>query len=280
MPRWPFCSGNPLRGLEPIAPTSVRICGPPTRPTLACDGTLRLWDADSGAERLRCEGHWSEVRACAFSPDGTRLLSAGEDRTLRLWDADSGAERLRCEGHAYPVNACAFSPDGTRLLSAGHRTLRLWDADSGAERLRCEGHEYPVNACAFSPDGTRLLSAGDDGTLRLWNADSGAEQLRCEGHEGSVTACAFSPDGTRLLSAGHDGTLRLWDADSGELLRIHATVSGRWPGLAVWEPPGNRVNAWSGAAWRWLQWLATDANGQPDPLPLEAFADIPAADDA
>jgi WD40 repeat protein len=263
----------------PSAPTAPG-CSPPV-----ATSTLRLWDADSGAERLRCEGHadgdWHLLLACAFSPDGTRLLSAGSDGTLRLWDAASGAERLRCEGHRGWVNACAFSPDGTRLLSAGNDgTLRLWDAASGAERLRCEGHRGGVHACAFSPDGTRLLSAGATARCGSGMPTSGAERLRCEGHRGEVNACAFSPDGTRLLSAGDDGTLRLWDAASGELLRIHATVSGRWPGHAVWEPPTNRVNAWSGAAWRWLRWLATDANGQPDPLPLEAFADIPAADDA
>ena len=241
------------------------------------NGTLRLWDAATGAALLTCTGHQGRVTACAFAPDGARLLSAGrDDCTLRLWDAASGAALLTCTGHEGEVYACAFAPDGARLLSAGQDgALRLWDSATGAEILSCTGHEGWINACAFAPDGARLLSAGWDGTLRLWDAATGAALLTCIGHEGVVRACAFSPDGARLLSAGTDGTLRLWDAATGAQIRIHAMQSAPWPGHAVWEPPTNRLVEWSGDAWRWLHWVATDADGWPDPLPLETFGDRP-----
>ena len=96
------------------------------------DGTLRLWDAASGAELRRCEGHEGWVRSAAFSPAGDRLVSAGFDGTLRLWDATTGAALRRCEGHRGSVRSAAFSPTGDRLVSAGFDgTLRLWDAASG-----------------------------------------------------------------------------------------------------------------------------------------------------
>jgi len=264
-----LCCTPHWRSVSAFAPDGARLLS-------ASVFRLSLWDVATGAMLLICLGHVASVCAGAFAPDGARVLSAGDDGTLRLWDAATGAAVQSCTGHKGRVRACAFAPDGAHLLSAGaDGTLRLWDAATGAALLICKVHEGEINACAFSPDGTRLLSAGDDGTLRLWDAATGAALLICRGHEGPVTACAFSPDGTRLLSAGGDGTLRLWDAATGTLLRIHAIQSAPWPGHAVWDPPTNRLIEWSGDAWRWLHWVATDADGWPDPLPLETFGDLP-----
>ena len=63
-------------------------------------------------------GHTGGVEACAFSPDGRRIVSASHDGTLKLWDAQTGAELATLAGHADVVQACAFSPDGRRIVSA------------------------------------------------------------------------------------------------------------------------------------------------------------------
>jgi WD40 repeat protein len=73
------------------------------------------------------------VTACAWSPDGRRIVSASYDQSLRLWDAESGACLRTFAGHTNGVSACAWSPDGRRIVSASYdRSLRLWDAESGA----------------------------------------------------------------------------------------------------------------------------------------------------
>jgi WD40 repeat protein len=63
----------------------------------------------------------------AYSPDGKRLLTGGQDMTVRLWDVATGQELCRLRGHKAVVWSVAFSPDGRLALSgSADRTLRLW----------------------------------------------------------------------------------------------------------------------------------------------------------
>ncbi len=57
------------------------------------DGTVRLWDAESGATLHTLTGHDNWVLSVAWSPDGAALVSASTDGTVRVWNAESGAQR-------------------------------------------------------------------------------------------------------------------------------------------------------------------------------------------
>jgi serine/threonine protein kinase len=62
------------------------------------DTWVHVWDLDSFQERQSFRGHTGLVRRLAFSPDGTRLLSVGDENfadknhSTRLWDVQSGKE--------------------------------------------------------------------------------------------------------------------------------------------------------------------------------------------
>jgi WD40 repeat protein len=89
------------------------------------DGTLRLWDVESGQELHRMQT--PSPTCVAFAPNGRRAVSGGADRTVRLWDLEDGKATHRFESHTDEVQSITFSPDGRRILSgSADRTMRLW----------------------------------------------------------------------------------------------------------------------------------------------------------
>ena len=67
----------------------------------------------------------------AFSPDGTRVATAGS-RDVLLWDAQTGKLLTAFSGHTGPTASIAYSSDGTRIATgADDGTARIWDAATG-----------------------------------------------------------------------------------------------------------------------------------------------------
>jgi WD40 repeat protein len=56
--------------------------------TAGLDGTVRIWDPETGERLLSLVGHAREVKALAFRPDGKALASGSLDGTVRIWEVD------------------------------------------------------------------------------------------------------------------------------------------------------------------------------------------------
>ena len=200
----------------------------------------------------------------AWSPDGTRLVYAGEVggvRQLFVRTLASGEDRQLTRGGRDDIQP-AWSPDGQRVAfvraNAPHGKLEpsdinawyfengdIWTLDlaSGAETKLVDDAFGP----AWSPDGNRLaFDARWAGPRRIWVADArgrNARQVSGDSNETVVHAAArWSPDGARLVFCRMEKTK--WDIAavtlaSGALVRLTDDIT---PDLnPAWSPDGRSV---------------------------------------
>ena len=72
------------------------------------DGTVKVWDLNSGQEERTLSGHGGGVMALALTGDG-RVVSGSYDGTVKVWDLNSGQEERTLSGHGGGVRALALT---------------------------------------------------------------------------------------------------------------------------------------------------------------------------
>jgi hypothetical protein len=290
---WDAQTGQRLVGMK--AGGTVESCAWSPDGTRLLSGNLGddliVWDAQTG-QRLKKfllpknhplvgefgGGHLFKMEAlvvspCAWSPDGTRLLSGGGGGILIVWDARTGTMLVEMKMKLDSVvHSCAWSPDGTRLLSGDNNdSLIVWDAQTGRRLVEMKAGSN-VYSCAWSPDGTRLLSGDDNGSLIVWDVQTGTMLVEMKMKLDSIVhSCAWSPDGTRLLSGSNRGNLIVWDAQTGQ--RLKEFLLSKDSQLA-WEPATGKITHAAGFYWRDFYWEATLPNGCKEQLPIEIFGKL------
>jgi WD40 repeat protein len=121
----------------------------------------QLWDADSGRELRRCEGHKEELTDARFDSKGARVVTASQDASARLWDVVTAKELRVLARHTGWLRSAAFSADNRQVVTASEdKTAKLWDAETGAE-VRSFPHFGPVFKAELNRNGTRLMTISD-----------------------------------------------------------------------------------------------------------------------
>jgi WD40 repeat protein len=216
--------------------------------TAGLDGTIRVWDLVTGAQRWCLETEIGGkdkalILSVAVSANGRFVLSGGTDEMVRLWDIERGVQLKAFHYHRHFVRKVAIAPtEGDLAASMGDDgKIIVFNFLSGAIVGSYELSD-PLDqpTCVGFHSNSRALLVGSSEGIHAWAIGNGKLLRRIVERTGGVRSIDVSPDGLILLTANGDGTIRLLDWNSGRLIsssRGHEGVVCK----AVFSPDGRNV---------------------------------------
>jgi WD40 repeat protein/regulator of sirC expression with transglutaminase-like and TPR domain len=188
------------------------------------EGTVTLWDVDTGRLGASLPHESGSVARLVFSPDG-KTLAVASRAEIRLvdWRAGKVLATLPAGGQ---VAGIAFFPSGQSLASSNYNgRLLAWDLATQTSQTITSVDRF-APSIAIAPDG-RTMALGLAWSVQVGDWD-GANWKELKTHKGLthyVPTIAFSPDG-KLLAAAAPAYSRdqYWSGVSGREL-ITGTVS-------------------------------------------------------
>jgi len=231
--------------------------------TASYDGTVRMWDMNTGAPASPFLQHASRADIVAFASEGRELLTGARNGELRRWRLLQYEAYQFAESHQHMVDEVNFSPDGRLLLSVARdgKGLIRNASDLKVKHELYHGENTKVYAGEFSRDGSSVITACSDGTARIWNVAEGPPPKRTLRYPRAnadekleVHTVGISSDGKYALTGGFRGQVGLWNIADGTLVHGHFMEVNSEVWKVVFSPSGRyfcaccdsgRVNVWN-----------------------------------
>ncbi len=218
----------------------------PDGDSLAIASTTGIWlyDIKTGEETALLTENSALIGFIAFSPDGTKLASAGGDRKCRIWDIKSQKLLLTFKSPDW-VFGLTFLEDGETLVGEGIRTkasttftgkelrwdvpkIWTWDITTG-KLLSTYTTKLPkfdllkdargsVMVKGFANTSRAIFAVENiNNTISVRDGNTGLELTTVPSHRGELYSFAFSPDGKNLAIAYHK-RVDIWNLDTNKLI--------------------------------------------------------------
>ncbi|MBP7948198.1 MAG: hypothetical protein KA004_00990 [Verrucomicrobiales bacterium] len=208
---------------------------------------IRYGRPDASTLLLRSLPPVNGLRSAAYSPDGSLVLTIGDDDTARLWNAETGKPVAEPMRHAGPGGISRFGliprngfPKTPSLLTGKTPASLLDPLPENPFLARVQSAIKPPLKAGFSPDGSRIVTFGTDHAAMVWDAQTGRQAGPPLAHQDKVEMAVFNADRSRVATASSDKTARIWDLATGKPEGFglpHASAVH----LVAFSPDGTRV---------------------------------------
>lgn len=184
-------------------------------------GRVCEWSPVTQAELRGWQTGQKALRSAVWSPDGQRLLVAGNlPPGLEERDLATGRVLVAVRSQMVHIQAGAiYGPDGRTAILGGGYTHNLEHYDLASGRLLHQWCTvYEAKHLALSPDGTCLTVGLEDRAVEwaLGNYSKRHDYKHCPGEAARIFAVAYLPGTDDVLCGGRDGTIHRWSRATGQ----------------------------------------------------------------
>lgn len=176
-------------------------------------------------------GHYSEVTAVCYSPDGRFIATGSHDKTVKLWRRSDGREIRSYQGSSSDISRVEIDRQAEMILAVSDDgTVLIWDLENGDIMQKLKPENDGFTCASFSPDGSKIITGSRRSHVSLWDIHSENRLMEFRAVPQSLTGARsfeypgaksvlFSSDGKYIIAGVADYTVIMWDAVSGKEVR-------------------------------------------------------------
>lgn len=186
------------------------------------DGFLAVGNTEACSQLRECAILEPPPRRIGISPEGSCVVSVGEDGVLRVWDGASATEMCHLNG-VFGVVGLAVSRSGEKIAWAELGGISVLDRTTGTESVPVAwGHPIGPSTLALSRDGQVIASGSMDGVIDVWNVPTRSKLCSFSSGSHPIECLAFSADAGVVYAGSEDTLVCGWD-----VARLHHTPTTR-----------------------------------------------------
>jgi chromosome transmission fidelity protein 4 len=189
--------------------------------------------------------HTHGTTRCAYTPDGTKLVTVGSNNTIRLYKTGFDGEPTNIDD-CQEQNLALATSNHFFVAGAEDGTVSYYSLEQNMFDKFLLRTSLPVRDVAVSPDNKWCAVASDELTVKLVGIDDNTKLLTLKEHGKPTKHLSFDPKGGMLALSCTDGVIYVYSltAEHPELIRKVDGVIGRIEteseasSKAAWHPDG------------------------------------------
>ncbi|KAI5456346.1 WD40-repeat-containing domain protein [Mariannaea sp. PMI_226] len=189
--------------------------------------------------------HTQGTTRCAYTPDGTRLVTVGSNNTIRLYRTGSDGEPTNIDD-CQEQNMAVAASDTFFVVGSEDGTVSLFSLDTVTFENFLTRTSLPVRDVALTSDRQWCAVASDELSVKVVNTKDSTQVRHLREHGRAVRHVSFDPAGRLATLSGTDGIVYVYSmtAEQPELIQkvdgiIGALDSDSYASTrVVWHPDG------------------------------------------